>query len=438
MTKTRIIRLAEPSQYVAVYNDATMTLSFRSPEKPDDSFTLAGPAHRENASPDQPPVGLSRLSLVVSNACNMTCAYCYANLGAYYSPGRLMPADIALKSINYLLQHYTGIGHLNFFGGEPTLNEKIIGMVCEYCRFLKEKGRIARTPGFGLTTNGLHLSDSLLSLLSEYRFSVSVSLDGPSEIHDRLRTKPDGAATFALIDHNVERLRELGFDLEFECTYTMEHYHHNIYIDTLMDFFFDRYRCKTLHCPMVVAPPGDSRSIPLELRKDLYTEAIRASVHNLAVGTPKAISPVKRWLNAMTAGRPIQHYCPAGGSTLAVNTDGRIYPCFMLMNDPTISLGRIDDDVPPQLPAKLNDYLQLADKWRHAQCNDCWIQSLCYGCLGEDSSRCGKSDDRSSITGTSAWCDYRRSLVETFLRTLAEEYFALGRSSAPYLYEHVD
>ncbi len=64
---------------------------------------------------------LLRLTLNVSNACNMACKYCYASGGTYNTTEMLMNQNTALNTINFFNKNFSSIEHVNFFGGEPTL-----------------------------------------------------------------------------------------------------------------------------------------------------------------------------------------------------------------------------------------------------------------------------------------------------------------------------
>ncbi len=49
------------------------------------------------------------------------------------------------------------------------------------------------------------------------------------------------------------------------------------------------------------------------------------------------------------------------------------------------------------------------NKWEAPECGACWIQTLCFGCAGEDAVR-----DRAEL------CAFKQKLAETVLRSLVE------------------
>jgi radical SAM protein with 4Fe4S-binding SPASM domain len=106
----------------------------------------------------------------------------------------------------------------------------------------------------------------------------------------------------------------------------------------------------------------------------------------------------------------------------------------MLMQTPAYSFGSVNPEAaePKQQspfhilaepPGSGKDTIEAmienADKYKNTACGRCWAQPLCHGCQGEDFERVGAIVNRSEIPGISEFCDYKRALVERFLRALA-------------------
>ncbi|MFH2057698.1 MAG: radical SAM protein [Pseudomonadota bacterium] len=364
---------------------------------------------------------LHRLSLNISNTCNMACKYCYANKGRYYTTGMMMTKKTALNAVNFAIRKFSIIDHVNFFGGEPVLNLELIKLVCEYFIHLRKKGVINYLPQFGLTTNGYLLPNHLLELLKKYKLSLCISLDGPKEIHDAMRVNTHNGGTYDVIIKNVRTIIDMGMVPEFECTYTAEHLRNGIDIIDLMTFFYDELQCQVLHCPIVMLPPESPWHIPKNIAAKQYIKAMELSIFSLTTKFPKMISIAKRLLNCMNTQTPIFHYCPAGRTSMTINADGNIFSCFMLMHGSGTCLGNVNG-LPHEFgsPDLINIQIQDADKWNNPNCKACWAQSLCFGCLGEDMVNIKKRITRSSITGQSAICDYKRRIIKAFLISIVK------------------
>lgn len=57
-----------------------------------------------------------------------------------------------------------------------------------------------------IQTNGLLISNEILDICSRYRTSVAVSIDGPKEIHDRVRIGHNGEGTFKGVMRGIDLL----------------------------------------------------------------------------------------------------------------------------------------------------------------------------------------------------------------------------------------
>ncbi len=375
---------------------------------------ICGPPESFSATDtaDPRPI-LARLTLCVTNACNLQCSYCYAHGGRYYGKqGEVMDDATALSALNWASRAYSRIAHISFFGGEPTLNAPVIGLVCEYARFLHRKRVLDLLPSFGVTTNGYALRREVLDLITGQGILVTVSLDGPRAVHDKNRPAMDGGSSFDMIAANIDRLNQAGVALEFECTYTPDHLRSGITIVDLMDFFHERFGCRTLHCPVVSVRPEHPAFLPLPICAELQGEAVDYSIENLSRGVPKAVSTAVRYLGALSTRTPIRTYCPAATAEVTVNADGRVFACFMLMKGESASMGTVNHGAERQVPGPLIGSL---DKYRNAACRACWAQPLCHGCLGEDVARLEGRVVRSTENGVAPACDYSRRLVERFL-----------------------
>jgi Fe-coproporphyrin III synthase len=124
-----------------------------------------------NAWPEQ-------ISLVVTDNCNFRCHMCQF---AYSdSPGyRLEKVGHMQPRIFYkLMDEMPNWPYVSFTGGEPLLNPHII----DYVAYAHDKGHLTT-----LTTNGWLLAKHAHALCNTGLDLLVVSVDGPPEIHDRIR-----------------------------------------------------------------------------------------------------------------------------------------------------------------------------------------------------------------------------------------------------------
>ncbi len=146
------------------------------------------------------------LILNVTENCNLRCGYCvyggkYPNYRGHST--RRMPREIARKALDYFLRKSRGVRkpNIGFYGGEPLLNLDLIRYCVSYVKSASPKRH-----QFGLTTNGVLLTDRVSDYLIENEFDIMLSLDGPQEAHDRHRVDRKQKGTWDRVMRGVELL----------------------------------------------------------------------------------------------------------------------------------------------------------------------------------------------------------------------------------------
>lgn len=160
--------------------------------------------------------GFHQLVLNVTEGCNLKCKYCVYFSEAYLHYQRQyqdkMDFSIAKKAIDYYIEGYKKVkkgspykrGAITFYGGEPLLNFKLIKEIINYLKSIGEDNSFI----YSITTNGTLLTNEIIDFLVTNDFVISVSLDGPEEIHDNNRKYIDGRGSFSTVIKNILQLRE--------------------------------------------------------------------------------------------------------------------------------------------------------------------------------------------------------------------------------------
>jgi len=355
---------------------------------------------------------LDRLVLNISNACNLRCSYCYAGGGNYHLPNSFMDRVTAAGILDRFFRLFDSIDKIQFFGGEPLLNARLIDFVCRDCRQRQKSGQTEKIPKFSLVTNGTVFSAEIIGLLKRNDISLTVSLDGPETVNDALR----GQGTYRKIRQFVRSLEDNQIGYSFEGTYTARHLEEGLSVGDLLDFYRECFGQREIHLPLVSLPPGHSLAISDGRAAKIYRRAVEDSLQNLKNGRSSCgLSFLTRMLNAYAEAKPIQNYCPAGISTLAVDPAGGVYPCFMFIGRPEFHLGNILDPDFPDGPKvrEISRRILEADKSRAPECRECWASPLCSGCIGADDIRTNGRLDKTA-------CLMTREMAEGFLSRIAE------------------
>jgi len=152
---------------------------------------------------------LEDLILNVTDQCNMRCKYCSFSGSYFYErdhQDNSMTFQMARKVADFFRNHSRRRKkvYYTFYGGEPLLNYPVIKKVVNYVKTTEREREFL----FGLTTNGIMLKDGLTDFLIENKFSLTVSLNGPQQVHDRYRISLNGGPTFEAIIQNLRKIRD--------------------------------------------------------------------------------------------------------------------------------------------------------------------------------------------------------------------------------------
>ena len=164
--------------------------------------SMAGPATSTSPAPSPlMPAHAPRAFHVMAKpsgaTCNLDCDYCFFLSKEMLYPGSAfrMDADVQERYVRQLLEAHRGLPEviLAWQGGEPTLMglpffERSIELVDRYSQ---PGQRILNV----IQTNGTLLTNKWGAFLAKHQFLVGISIDGPSEIHDRYRVDKGGKPT---------------------------------------------------------------------------------------------------------------------------------------------------------------------------------------------------------------------------------------------------
>jgi radical SAM protein with 4Fe4S-binding SPASM domain len=135
----------------------------------------------------------------LTDRCNLRCIQCgqWGERGVYLAEaGNPCRTELSEQDwIEFTEKNHTRIFHIYFWGGEPFLREDLLRIV----QFASKKGITSE-----ITTNGTYLYDYADKILDSGVDSLYISLDGPEEIHNKIR-KGSGNV-FKKIVSGIERI----------------------------------------------------------------------------------------------------------------------------------------------------------------------------------------------------------------------------------------
>jgi len=152
---------------------------------------------------------LDKVLLKVASRCNINCSYCYV-----YNQGdtswQRMPKHMSLDTVEEVLTRlaelYQDQQHpfdVVLHGGEPLLLPPNI--LQTLLQGLSD--RLPATCTRSIQTNAILVDEELLDLCLRTGTTLSVSLDGPPDVHDTFRIAFDSAGTYARAAAGIARIR---------------------------------------------------------------------------------------------------------------------------------------------------------------------------------------------------------------------------------------
>jgi len=116
-----------------------------------------------------------QVSIALTNACNLSCAHCYAPKS---------PVELPAEKVKIWMSELDNAGcfGVGFGGGEPLLYPELL----DICVFGQNYTGLAIT----LTTNGLLLTENLIKKLQNRINFIRISMDGVGKTYEQIRNIP--------------------------------------------------------------------------------------------------------------------------------------------------------------------------------------------------------------------------------------------------------
>lgn len=304
----------------------------------------------------------SYLILMLTDACNLNCAYCY--LGKNKS-SRVMDKRIIDRSIALALKSGTPF-HLQLSGGEPTL---VPGLV-QYAANKMRKETPHST--IGIQTNATRIDKHMTTLMARYNLDVGISLDGTPDIQEKLRGK--ASETF----RGLQLLEEEGIHFNITTVVTRDNAD-DLYRLLLLLGGFSRAGGIGLD---LLVHKGNARKNqspePVQLKKGLEKMMKALETVNQMRNTPLQFRELARLKNQNRQNENTLFCHAAAGKSLAVTPDGHLYPCTQTAFDPVFSLGTLEHPDFPKAATALSIPGPHPPE-NNFSCNTCPLETKCPG-----------------------------------------------------------
>ena len=283
-----------------------------------------------------------------------------------------------------------------FFGGEPLLEKNLIFQTVEYCKHV-EKNSDCRF-SFSLNTNGMLLDDEFLLFSVKNRIMTSISIDGIREAHDRNRIDLAGKGTFSRVSEKADLLLEAqpyAISLTLINPETVEFMSQSIEYLITKGF---RY----LLCSINYKANWDKESLR-QLEKQ-YRLVSKIYYKRLERGMNIYFSPFDTAINTYINKKNLcKDRCELGMRQVAINPQGKIFPCIQFAGDEEFQIG----DVYSGVDRNKQQQMYKQSSMENEACLKCALNQRCNNncsCINKLST--GRIDKISPIL-----CSHRQALI---------------------------
>jgi uncharacterized protein len=298
--------------------------------------------------------------------------------------------------------------HITFFGGETLMNFPLLERVVEYAN--QQAEALGRSIDFSLTTNATLLTPAIIQFLSVNRIGVTVSMDGPPELHDALRVFANGRGSYDIIAPKVRELlaahrtRPIAARVTLTSSVTDVG---RIYRHLKHDLGFHE-----VGFAPVTTSPDRLYAIGERGMADVFEQfrvlageylefALRGELHGF--------SNVSDTLAELYQGVNKSHPCGAGLGLMGVGPSGDIAPCHRFVDSDAHALGNIATGIDRAKQQAFLDRGHIDGKY---DCHSCFARPLCAGgCHHEAYVRYGDTGHPNLH-----YCDWIRDWTDLCLR----------------------
>jgi uncharacterized protein len=165
--------------------------------------------------------------------CNVDCKYCFYKCRAP-EVGRgkqRMSEEVLERLVKDYMELRFPLAGFAWQGGEPTLMG--LDFYKKVVELQKKYGVSGQEVGNSLQTNAILLNEKWCRFLSENKFLVGISIDGPKEFHDYYRLDHSGAGTFDKVMRAIDNCKQ--YNVEYN-TLTLLNARNADHPDEVFDF----------------------------------------------------------------------------------------------------------------------------------------------------------------------------------------------------------
>ena len=346
---TTLTRLAEARMIIPDDADELETLALRYRRSRADASRLA-------------------LTIVTSLGCNFDCPYCFED-----KHPSIMSEEVERDLVALVEDQVPSIQAMSvcWFGGEPLVGKRPLLRLSD--AFIDRCDRAGVTYNASIVTNGYLLTEETARELRDRRVTrAQVCLDGPPDVHDRMRPMRDGRGTFWRIVENLRHAVDT-FDVTVRMNLDRENWPH---VEALLRILADEGfagRVQVVPGQIVVGHADAAPSAPASG----YCTPCFASPEFALVERAFSQLAARYGFAQPDLPVPIGAPCTAMRSNeFVVGSAGELYKCWESVGNARDVIGHVRDYRNPN--GRMAKWLRY-DPFSDAECSSCIALPVCMG-----------------------------------------------------------
>jgi len=262
---------------------------------------------------------LKLMYLISTDYCNLRCKYCFIE-GNYKTEKRnFLDIETGKKWIDYFYENLkTQNPLIIFYGGEPLLNQQVVVELIKYIR-QKDKEKWTKTR-IGINTNGTIFSKKLARFFKENNVTLTISLDGPKELNDKIRFLENNKGVYDVVAKNILNYHKEGVRITLSVTINK----YNVpFLPQIVQFIKDNF-------PFINSIGFNLPLASLSYFRDYDYEEIMLNLYNayrLAKFLGIYEDRIQRRLEPIINEIPYLKDCAGCGNQIVVSPEGLIGAC---------------------------------------------------------------------------------------------------------------
>lgn len=321
------------------------------------------------------------LTIVTSLGCNFDCPYCFEA-----KHPSILNEDVEEQILQVLEDQLCGIKdfHVTWFGGEPLVGKKPLLSLSD--AFIQRCDSAGVNYSASIITNGFLLSNETCRQLADRRVTrVQVGLDGPPEVHNRMRPLAGGKGSF------VQILRNLHYAVNhFSVSVRVNLDRHNL---DDVEGLFRILAAEGLNGKLAVYPAQIVSIDQGTPTPSAFWKPACLTKREFSDAEQSFFSAAQRYgFNSQLLPKPTATPCTAvRANELVVGSKGELYKCWDSVGSPSQVIGHIRDY--RDLNGRLQRWLKY-DPFANAECRACIALPVCMGGCASHAMDPGQYDNR--------------------------------------------